>query len=125
MREPFISLFLLALPILAISIYNIIAKKNKMVFPSKTMNYVLLVTSSVILIYCIIPLVLAFVRNIEIKAIWPSNAIFALAIFLFFSGIIEIILKKRHSVRPDYFTLYSGFAYTLIIIIWWVVGLFY
>jgi len=123
-REPFISLFLAAFPVLVISLYNIIYKKFK-VISSKSVNYILLSITSLIVIYCIIAFVSSFVKDIVVKTIWPSNTIFIAAIIIFVSGILDIIIKNRHSVHPDYFINIFGIIYTSLIIIWGIVGYFY
>jgi hypothetical protein len=127
MREPFISLFLAAFPVLVMVLYNIVSKKYEVIsskyigISSKSVNTILLITTSLIIIYCLIAFISSLVKGIEVKAIWPNNSIFIAAIIILALGIPNSIIKMRHSVHLDFIT-YFGSVYCLLIIIWRIIG---
>jgi len=120
MREPLISLLLAAFLGLVIFFYGVFIKKNKTVVISKNINYIFFFLFLAIVIYCIITFILVFIKREEI-IIWPSNAIFILAIIFFISGMIDIVRKKK-TIYYDSFISYFVVFYTLIIIVWRIVG---
>jgi hypothetical protein len=121
MREPYVSLFIVALPILVLCILNIV-KKEKIGFQSGAINIILLVASSVVVILCIVVFILTYVKGDIILPFWPSYSIFILVIVMFITGIVQITIIKRNYTRIEHVAIYSGLTYSLVIIVWRIVG---
>jgi len=121
MKEPFVTTILLFLPILVACLYYF-SKKQYGQYLSRTVVYLLLVISSLVLLFCLVFVVLS-IDNSKVTSFEPSSFIFITAIIMFLGGLIDIYIKTIHFIRISFIMVFLP-TYSLIIIIWKILSHF-
>jgi hypothetical protein len=119
MDEIVFSLFLSAFFLLVISVYYIFFKSKNEYGAN---HYLFLISSSLIILGCLIYFILSFTGGAEIKINKPHIYLFIIAILTLILIPLDAYRKKRNNEIYSKFILYFSVITALVIIIWGIVG---